>query len=57
MLKLGLAALFALGIADAAFAQAPTDHVKIDVIFAICSPSAAGVGHNRTIEHFGGAIP
>jgi hypothetical protein len=31
MLKLGVAASLALCIADAAFAQAPTDHVKIDV--------------------------
>jgi hypothetical protein len=31
MLKIGLAALLALGIADVACAQAPTDHVKIDV--------------------------
>jgi hypothetical protein len=31
MLKLGLSALLALGLAGAAFAQAPTDHLKIDV--------------------------
>jgi hypothetical protein len=31
MLKFGLSALLTRGLAGAAFAQAPTDHVKIDV--------------------------
>ena len=43
MLKLGLSALFALGLVGAAFAQAPTDHVKIDVTRAELQAIGQGV--------------
>jgi hypothetical protein len=43
MLKLGLSALLALGLAAAAFAQAPTDHVKIDVTRAELQAIGQGI--------------
>jgi len=43
MLKLGLAAVLALGLTGAAFAQAPTDHVKIDVTRADLQAIGQGI--------------
>jgi hypothetical protein len=43
MLKLGLSALLALGFARAACAQAPTDHVKIDVTRAELQAIGQGI--------------
>jgi hypothetical protein len=43
MLRLALAAFFALALVPAAFAQAPTDHVKLDVTRADLQAIGQGI--------------